>query len=101
MDHSRLTAAFGQHMFNRFVRYPKPENHPEEIGRLEALWRAWESLRLDGTTGMSVWWRVHADHHMSVLLSADSPFKGCSPDDGHKSKLRPLPCQEPSEGLFS
>jgi hypothetical protein len=33
-------------------------------------------LRLDGSTGMSVWWRDHADHHMGVLLSADGLFKG-------------------------
>ena len=42
----------------------------------------WEFLRLDETIGMSVWWRDHADHCMSVLLSADGPFKGCSPDGG-------------------
>ncbi|WP_427136662.1 hypothetical protein [Pseudarthrobacter sp. S9] len=38
---------------------------------------------------------------MSVLLSVDGPFKGCSPDDGHKAKLSPLPCEEPPQGLFS
>lgn len=37
---------------------------------MEALWRAWEHLRLDGATGISVWWKDHADHHMSVLLAA-------------------------------
>ena len=79
---------------------PQWWKHAEAISRLEALWRAWEFLRLDGTTGMSVWWRDHADHHMSVLLSADGPFKGCSPDDGHRSKLVPLPCDDPPEGLF-
>jgi len=79
---------------------PQWWKHAEAIGRLEALWRAWEFLRLEGATGMSVWWRDHADHHMSVLLSADGPFKGCSPDDGHKSKLPPLPCEEPPAGLF-
>jgi hypothetical protein len=79
---------------------PQWWKHAEAISRLEALWRAWEFLRLDGTTGMSVWWRDHADHHMSVLLSADGPFKGCSADDGHRSKLVPLPCDEPPPGLF-
>lgn len=79
---------------------PQWWKHAEAISRLEALWRAWEFLRLEGATGMSVWWRDHADHHMSVLLSADGPFKGCNPDDGHKSKLPPLPCGEPPEGLF-
>ncbi|MEV4991616.1 DUF4913 domain-containing protein [Pseudarthrobacter sp. LMD1-1-1.1] len=79
---------------------PQWWKHAEAISRLEALWRAWEFLRLDGTTGMSVWWRDHADHHMSVLLSADGPFKGCTPDDGHRTKLTPLPCEEPPPGLF-
>ncbi|KHL03216.1 DUF4913 domain-containing protein [Sinomonas humi] len=79
---------------------PKWWKHAEAISRLEALWRAWEHLRLEGTTGMSVWWRDHADHHMNVLLSADGPFKGCSPDDGHRTKLAPLPCDEPPQGLF-
>lgn len=80
---------------------PQWWKHAEAISRLEALWRAWEFLRLEGATGMSVWWRDHADHHMNVLLSADGPFKSCSPDDGHKSKLPPLPCEDPPMGLFS
>lgn len=42
--------------------------HPEAVTRVEALWRAWEHLRLDGATGISVWFKDHADHHMSVLL---------------------------------
>ncbi|WP_427136771.1 DUF4913 domain-containing protein [Pseudarthrobacter sp. S9] len=79
---------------------PQWWKHAEAISRLEALWRSWEFLRLEGATGMSVWWRDHADHHMSLLLSADGPFKGCSPDDGHRSKLTPLPCEEPPPGLF-
>ena len=31
--------------------------HPEAVSRVEALWRAWEHLRLDGATGISVWWQ--------------------------------------------
>ncbi|MDT0168440.1 DUF4913 domain-containing protein [Pseudarthrobacter sp. BRE9] len=56
--------------------------HEEAISRLETLWRSWEFLRLDGSTGMSIWWRDHAVHHMGVLLSADGPFKGCKPVTG-------------------
>ncbi|NMM17173.1 MAG: DUF4913 domain-containing protein [Cellulomonas sp.] len=41
--------------------------------RLEALWRAWEHVRLDPATGSSVWLRDHADPHMAVLLSSDGP----------------------------
>ncbi|MCU1531289.1 MAG: hypothetical protein JWO49_860 [Arthrobacter sp.] len=76
--------------------------HEEAISRLEALWRAWKFLRLDGSTGISVWWRDHADHHMGVLLSADGPFKGCNPvAGGHAAnKLKALPCDSPPKGLF-
>ena len=49
------------------------------ITRLEALWRAWQHLRLDAHTGMSVWFRDHADHQMAVLLSADGPYKAGKP----------------------
>jgi hypothetical protein len=79
---------------------PQWWRHPEAISRLEALWRAWEFLRLDEDTGMSVWWRDHADHHMPVLLSTDGPFHGCSPDGGHHTKVAPLPCEEPPVTFF-
>jgi Domain of unknown function (DUF4913) len=67
---------------------------------LEALWRSWEHLRLDPATGISVWFRDHADHHMTILLSADGPFKGCSPDKGDSQRLDPLPLTEPPTGMF-
>jgi hypothetical protein len=35
---------------------------------------------------------------MNVLLSADGPFKGCSPDDGHRTKLAPCPARNPRPG---
>ncbi|MDZ8202765.1 DUF4913 domain-containing protein, partial [Microbacterium sp. SSW1-59] len=47
--------------------------YPEVVSRLDALWRAWEHLRLDPQTGMSVWYRDHAEHHMSILLSPSGP----------------------------
>uniref|UniRef100_UPI003F4921DC DUF4913 domain-containing protein n=1 Tax=Amycolatopsis sp. CA-151526 TaxID=3239921 RepID=UPI003F4921DC len=63
--------------------------HAEGICRLDALWRAWEALRLDGTTGMSVWWRDHFDYHMTVLQDPQrSPFGQCR--DGHTDDLEPL-----------
>lgn len=51
--------------------------HAEALSRVDALWRAWEHLRLDGKTGMSVWWKDHADPHMAVLLSQKGPFHAC------------------------
>lgn len=70
---------------------------PEAVSRIDALWRAWEHLRLDPATGMSVWWRDHADHHMAVLLDPQGPF-GSS-----KTVVRagtPLTCEVPPAGLF-
>ena len=78
---------------------PEWWRHAEAIARLDALWRAWEHLRLDAATGASVWFRDHADHHMAVLLSADGPFKGCKPD-GHAERLPPFPLTDPPDGLF-
>ena len=46
----------------------------EAIARLEAMWRAWEHLRRDASTGTSVWLRDHADHHLGVLMSPTGPW---------------------------
>lgn len=74
--------------------------HAEAINRLESLWRAWEHLRLDPATGMSVWWRDHADHHMPALLAPDGPFKGCGSDRGHQPRTQALPSAAAPHGLF-
>lgn len=77
--------------------------HAEAVQRLEALWRSWEALRQDPATGMSVWWRDHADHHLSVLTGASGPFRYCTKDDGHATKRlarERLHSETPPEGLF-
>lgn len=79
---------------------PEWWRHAEAIARLEALWRAWEHLRLDPTTGMSVWFRDHADHHMPILLDSEGPFRRCSIDKGHTDRLEPLKLVAPPDGLF-
>jgi len=71
--------------------------YPEALSRLDALWRAWEHLRLDPATGMSAWWRDHADHHMPVLLSPSGPF--AASDDQNK-RGEPLPYEAPDPDLF-
>ena len=97
----QLAPTYRRHLDGRNRTWcPQWWRHPEGIARLEALWRAWEHLRLDPATGMSVWLRDHADHHMAVLLDPDGPFKGCSPDKGHGARLDPLPVHEPPAGLF-
>jgi hypothetical protein len=70
---------------------------PEAISRLEALWRAWEALRLEPTFGMSVWWRDHADHHMAVLLSPEGPF---AESRDRNEPGQSLPYVTPPPGMF-
>ncbi|MGL5859199.1 MAG: DUF4913 domain-containing protein [Angustibacter sp.] len=74
--------------------------YPEAIARLEALWRAWEHLRLDPATGVSVWWRDHADHHLAVLFDPDGPFAGADGDEHQCGRGQPLPYTAPPDGLF-
>lgn len=69
----------------------------EAIARLEAMWRAWEHLRMDAATGTSVWLRDHADHHLGVLMSPTGPW-ALSKD--HSEPGEPLPYEAPPEGLF-
>ncbi|MBG6240196.1 cytochrome P450 [Mycetocola sp. CAN_C7] len=71
--------------------------HPEALARIDALWRAWEHLRLDGATGSSTWWIEHADHHMPILMSPDGPF---AKSEDQNRPGDPLPYEAPPEGLF-
>ena len=73
--------------------------HPEAVARLGALWRGFEALQADPDTGVSVWFRDHADHHMAVLFDPDGPFRGCSPEKGHQERLAPLPVGDPPPGV--
>jgi len=79
---------------------PEWFRHAEAAVRLEALWRAWEHLRMDPATGMSVWLLDHADPHMAKLFDPRGPFKYCSVRNGHKDMLNPLPLRSPARGQF-
>lgn len=80
---------------------PQWWKHAEAIIRLEALWRAWEHLRLDGRTGMSVWLKDHLDHHLPVLTAAsDGPFNGCKPDRHADNPLEEFQLVAPPPELF-
>lgn len=74
--------------------------HPEATVQLTALWLSREQLRLDPALGMSVWLRDHLDRHMSVLLSADGPLKGCMPKQHREDRLSPLAIEPPPPGLY-
>ncbi len=70
---------------------PEWWQHPEAVARLDALWRAWEFLRQQDTTGLSTWFIEHADMHMKRLMDPRGPFRYCSARHGHKDLLSPLP----------
>lgn len=78
---------------------PRWWEHPEALSRLEALWKAFETLRQDPGTGAAVWWRDYADPTMSTLCSPEGPFKGCSPT----SHVIPhdLPMDKPPASLLA
>ena len=56
------------------------DRHGEALLRLEAMWRAWEVLRLDGGLGMSTWLLHHLDPGLAALTSRTGPFAQCTPD---------------------
>lgn len=71
-------------------------NYPEAVQRLTGLWHAWEYLRLDARTGLSVFWRDHLDHHMPILTGPDGPFAEIPHDKTAVSASgQPLPCDPP------
>ncbi|WP_158566743.1 DUF4913 domain-containing protein [Actinomadura craniellae] len=52
--------------------------HAEAISRFSSLWYAWESMRINGSTGMGLWYRDHLDHQLPVLLGPRGPFYQCT-----------------------
>jgi hypothetical protein len=72
--------------------------HPEAVSRVAALWRSWEHLRLDPATGMSVWWRDHADHHMGVLLNPQGQFYNCDMKE-HRDPTTSNPRKHPGSAM--
>lgn len=55
-------------------------DHPEAVLRLDALWRAYESLRSDGPLDMASWLTNFLDPQLPVLLGRSGPFGQCSTD---------------------
>lgn len=75
--------------------------YPEALEVMDALWRAWEFLSLDPTTGLSVWWKDHARPHMTSLMSpGSSPFPRVVVRDVNVTETDLLPHLEPPAGAF-
>lgn len=62
--------------------------HAEAVSRLDALWRAYEAMRVGDPTGMAVWWRDYADPLMASLTSDSGTFMGC---DHRRDMHHPMP----------
>lgn len=62
--------------------------HAEAVSRLDALWRAYEAMRVGDPTGMAVWWRDYADPLMASLTSTTGTFAGC---DARRDQHAPMP----------
>lgn len=73
--------------------------HAEAVTRLTALWRAWESCRLEPATGIADWLRDYLDPEMSALLSAQGPFYQCDPESGH-TEPKEFPADPVDPGTF-
>lgn len=97
--HERLLPAYNRRNDGKAGLWcPQWFLHAEAVSRVTSLWRAWEHSRLDASTGMSVWWRDHADHHMSVLLNPDGTFHSCTPSQHYDPK--PFKCELAPAGWF-
>ncbi|MFC5187203.1 DUF4913 domain-containing protein [Actinomadura harenae] len=69
-------------------------NHAEAISRLSALWQSWEACRLQGATGVGLWYRDHLDPQLPILLGARGPFCQCTEQEHlepHQARLEPPP----------
>lgn len=72
--------------------------HPLALDRLESLWRAWEALRVDPGTGLSVWYRDHFAPALADLTGADGPFRQC--DSGRHVDPEAAPALEAPEAII-
>lgn len=52
--------------------------HAEAVARLEAVWEAFEVMRLEPAPSLSTWWRDHLDVHRRALTSVEGTFASCS-----------------------
>lgn len=75
-----FTLTFRRAFGGEFRWCPQWQDHPEAVLRLDALWRAYESLRSDGPLGMATWLTNFLDPQMAVLLGRGGPFGQCSTD---------------------
>jgi len=53
---------------------------------------------MDPSTGMSIWWRDHADHHIPILMHPNGPFsQAVDGDENNYRQGKPLPYLAPPQ----
>jgi hypothetical protein len=96
-----LTKAYRRHIPANAAWCTEWWKHGEAVCVLSALWRAWEALRLEPGTGMSVWWRDHCYPHMGRLMDPAGTFKNCTRANHYENgPLEPLPWGTPPPELY-
>ena len=81
---------------------PKWWEHPEAVLRLEALWDAFEALRMQPGTGVAIWIRDYLDPTMASLTTKEtSPFTKCRAAAGDHVIPDPWPAEPAPLGLFT
>jgi hypothetical protein len=79
---------------------PQWFEYVEVVDRLEALWRAWEHFRLEGMTGMAVFFRDYLDPAMGVITSPDGPFWNLG-NLGPRSRPEPWSSGTPDSDFYA
>lgn len=90
------------------VRHEQPKqwcrqwwDHEEAVMRLEALWDAFETLRVEPGTGTAVWIRDYLDPCVAALTNPDTtPFKRCNARKSEHFVDEPWPVDDPPDGMF-
>jgi Domain of unknown function (DUF4913) len=77
---------------------PRWHEHTEAVIRLEALWRSWETLRLDANLGIANWLTSFLDPQLLVVLGQRGPFAQCG-GGRHQASAPLVTVQQPAAPL--
>lgn len=75
--------------------------HAEAITRLEAIWEAFEVMRLQPAPSFSTWLRDHFDVHMRTLTDPDGAFHECDWKEVVHRTPDPWSTTAVPEGMFA
>ncbi len=94
-----IAPLYAQHLTGNGTWCASWWDHEDARVRLEAVWRAWEVLRLEPMTGIARWLRDVADPQMDRLRDRDrGPFRACG--DGKHLTAPPLPIKSAPAGFW-